>query len=107
MSLAVVWRLRMPAILLYNHASIELSFEYPHTWGEARFIWISFAEDFEEASSMFHGQVTAYVAMPISSSALLTRPSSSQVYAVSIVPYVGPALNFLLLSWLYAYYCYE
>ncbi|GAQ91271.1 etoposide-induced 2.4 mRNA [Klebsormidium nitens] len=30
-----------------------------------------------------------------------------QVYAVSIVPYVGPTMNFLLLSWLYAYYCYD
>lgn len=30
-----------------------------------------------------------------------------QVYAVGIIPYIGKILNFLLLSWMYAYYCYE
>lgn len=30
-----------------------------------------------------------------------------EVYATGLVPYVGKALNFLLLSWMYAYYCFE
>lgn len=30
-----------------------------------------------------------------------------QVYALGFVPYIGKPLNFLLLSWMYAYYCFE
>ncbi|XP_010455219.1 PREDICTED: protein EI24 homolog isoform X1 [Camelina sativa] len=30
-----------------------------------------------------------------------------EVYVVGIIPYIGKILNFLLLSWMYAYYCYE
>ncbi|VVB15169.1 unnamed protein product [Arabis nemorensis] len=30
-----------------------------------------------------------------------------EVYAVGLIPYIGKILNFLLLSWMYAYYCYE
>ncbi|CAK9165428.1 unnamed protein product [Ilex paraguariensis] len=30
-----------------------------------------------------------------------------QVYVTGFIPYVGKALNFLLLSWMYAYYCFE
>lgn len=30
-----------------------------------------------------------------------------QVYATGFIPYIGKALNFLLLSWMYAYYCFE
>ncbi|OMO92238.1 Etoposide-induced 2.4 [Corchorus olitorius] len=30
-----------------------------------------------------------------------------EVYATGFIPYVGKALNFLLLSWMYAYYCFE
>ncbi|XP_010530583.1 PREDICTED: protein EI24 homolog isoform X2 [Tarenaya hassleriana] len=30
-----------------------------------------------------------------------------EVYAVGYVPYIGKILNFLLLSWMYAYYSYE
>ncbi|XP_073313183.1 protein EI24 homolog isoform X2 [Primulina huaijiensis] len=30
-----------------------------------------------------------------------------QVYVTGFVPYIGKALNFLLLSWMYAYYCFE
>lgn len=30
-----------------------------------------------------------------------------EVCATGIVPYVGKALNFLLLSWMYSYYCFE
>jgi hypothetical protein len=30
-----------------------------------------------------------------------------QVFATGFVPYVGKVLNFLLLSWMYAYYCFE
>lgn len=30
-----------------------------------------------------------------------------EVFAVSFIPYVGQYLNFLLLSWLYAYYCFD
>ncbi|GJX15819.1 ribonuclease H-like domain-containing protein [Tanacetum coccineum] len=30
-----------------------------------------------------------------------------EVYLTSFVPYIGKALNFLLLSWMYAYYCFE
>lgn len=30
-----------------------------------------------------------------------------EVYAVAFVPYLGPVLNFVLLSWLYAYYCFD
>lgn len=30
-----------------------------------------------------------------------------EVFAVSFIPYVGNYLNFLLLSWLYAYYCFD
>uniref|UniRef100_A0A6N2MPZ2 Uncharacterized protein n=1 Tax=Salix viminalis TaxID=40686 RepID=A0A6N2MPZ2_SALVM len=30
-----------------------------------------------------------------------------QVYATGFIPYIGKALNFVLLSWMYAYYCFE
>lgn len=30
-----------------------------------------------------------------------------QIFATGFVPYLGKALNFLLLSWIYAYYCFE
>ena len=30
-----------------------------------------------------------------------------QVYATGFIPYIGNLLNFLLLSWMYAYYCFE
>ncbi|KAE8009024.1 hypothetical protein FH972_005482 [Carpinus fangiana] len=30
-----------------------------------------------------------------------------EVFATGFVPYVGKVLNFLLLSWMYAYYCFE
>nr|XP_028963234.1 protein EI24 homolog isoform X1 [Malus domestica] len=30
-----------------------------------------------------------------------------EVYVTGFIPYVGMALNFLLLSWMYAYYCFE
>ncbi|GBG74719.1 hypothetical protein CBR_g19125 [Chara braunii] len=30
-----------------------------------------------------------------------------QVYAVRFLPFAGPGLNFILLSWLYAYYCFD
>ncbi|KAA8545485.1 hypothetical protein F0562_020269 [Nyssa sinensis] len=30
-----------------------------------------------------------------------------QVYITGFIPYVGKAINFLLLSWMYAYYCFE
>lgn len=32
---------------------------------------------------------------------------TKQVYVVNVIPYIGKILNFLLLSWMYAYYCYE
>ncbi|OVA01538.1 Etoposide-induced 2.4 [Macleaya cordata] len=30
-----------------------------------------------------------------------------EVCAVEFIPYIGKGLNFLLLSWMYAYYCFE
>ncbi|GLT97017.1 hypothetical protein SLE2022_146040 [Rubroshorea leprosula] len=30
-----------------------------------------------------------------------------EVYCTGFIPFVGMALNFLLLSWMYAYYCFE
>ncbi|XP_044491122.1 protein EI24 homolog isoform X1 [Mangifera indica] len=30
-----------------------------------------------------------------------------EVYATGFIPYIGKAINFLLLAWLYAYYCFE
>ncbi|GAV61210.1 EI24 domain-containing protein [Cephalotus follicularis] len=30
-----------------------------------------------------------------------------EVYVTGFVPYIGKALNFILLSWMYAYYCFE
>uniref|UniRef100_A0A7N0RFY4 Protein EI24 homolog n=1 Tax=Kalanchoe fedtschenkoi TaxID=63787 RepID=A0A7N0RFY4_KALFE len=30
-----------------------------------------------------------------------------QVYATGFVPYIGKALNFVLLAWMYSYYCFE
>lgn len=30
-----------------------------------------------------------------------------EVFATGFIPYAGKALNFLLLSWMYAYYCFE
>ncbi|CAI0375228.1 unnamed protein product [Linum tenue] len=30
-----------------------------------------------------------------------------QVHAVGIVPFVGKALSFVMMSWMYAYYCFE
>lgn len=30
-----------------------------------------------------------------------------EVYATGFIPYIGKLLNFLLLSWMYAYYCFE
>ncbi|RWR97180.1 protein EI24 [Cinnamomum micranthum f. kanehirae] len=30
-----------------------------------------------------------------------------EVYATGFIPYIGKAINFLLLSWMYAYYCFE
>ncbi|XP_021901595.1 protein EI24 homolog isoform X6 [Carica papaya] len=30
-----------------------------------------------------------------------------EVYATGFLPYIGKTINFLLLSWMYAYYCYE
>ncbi|XP_076906753.1 protein EI24 homolog isoform X1 [Bidens hawaiensis] len=30
-----------------------------------------------------------------------------EVYLTGFVPYIGKALNFVLLSWMYAYYCFE
>jgi etoposide-induced 2.4 mRNA len=32
---------------------------------------------------------------------------TKQVCVVGVIPYIGKILNFLLLSWMYAYYCYE
>lgn len=29
------------------------------------------------------------------------------VFAIGFIPYFGKAINFLLLSWMYAYYCFE
>eukprot|EP00268_Persea_americana_P059765 TRINITY_DN7379_c1_g1_i1.p1 TRINITY_DN7379_c1_g1~~TRINITY_DN7379_c1_g1_i1.p1 ORF type:complete len:142 (-),score=21.76 TRINITY_DN7379_c1_g1_i1:214-639(-) len=31
----------------------------------------------------------------------------TQVYATGFIPYIGKAINFLLLSWMYAYYSFE
>ncbi|KAL1320046.1 hypothetical protein HN51_064796 [Arachis hypogaea] len=30
-----------------------------------------------------------------------------EVYATGFIPYIGKVLNFLLLAWMYAYYCFE
>ncbi|KAF2293883.1 hypothetical protein GH714_005413 [Hevea brasiliensis] len=30
-----------------------------------------------------------------------------EVYTTGFIPYIGKALNFVLLSWMYAYYCFE
>lgn len=30
-----------------------------------------------------------------------------QVFATGYIPFVGNVFNFLLLSWMYAYYCFE
>ncbi|KAL0422255.1 UNVERIFIED_CONTAM: protein EI24 [Sesamum latifolium] len=30
-----------------------------------------------------------------------------EVYITGFIPYIGKALNFLLLAWMYAYYCFE
>ncbi|XP_027334311.1 protein EI24 homolog isoform X2 [Abrus precatorius] len=30
-----------------------------------------------------------------------------EVYATGFIPFIGKVLNFLLLSWMYAYYCFE
>ncbi|MQL89606.1 hypothetical protein Taro_022176, partial [Colocasia esculenta] len=30
-----------------------------------------------------------------------------QVIAIGYIPFIGKAINFLLLSWIYAYYCFE
>ncbi|KAI3715618.1 hypothetical protein L6452_22604 [Arctium lappa] len=30
-----------------------------------------------------------------------------EVYLTGFIPYIGKALNFVLLSWMYAYYCFE
>ncbi|XP_057989932.1 protein EI24 homolog isoform X2 [Hevea brasiliensis] len=30
-----------------------------------------------------------------------------EVFATGFTPYIGKALNFVLLSWMYAYYCFE
>ncbi|CAA2993683.1 protein EI24 homolog [Olea europaea var. sylvestris] len=30
-----------------------------------------------------------------------------EVYVTGFIPYIGKTLNFLLLSWMYAYYCFE
>ncbi|CAK9168248.1 unnamed protein product [Ilex paraguariensis] len=30
-----------------------------------------------------------------------------EVYVTGFIPYIGKALSFLLLSWMYAYYCFE
>ncbi|KAL7119603.1 hypothetical protein ACP275_02G072700 [Erythranthe tilingii] len=30
-----------------------------------------------------------------------------EVYVTGFIPYIGKAVNFLLLSWMYAYYCFE
>lgn len=30
-----------------------------------------------------------------------------QVNAIGFLPYIGKGFNFLLLSWMYAYYCFE
>ncbi|XP_065872183.1 protein EI24 homolog isoform X2 [Euphorbia lathyris] len=30
-----------------------------------------------------------------------------EVYATGVIPYIGKAINFILLSWMYAYYCFE
>lgn len=30
-----------------------------------------------------------------------------EVYVIGLIPYVGKPLNFLLISWMYAYYCFE
>ncbi|WIA37364.1 hypothetical protein OEZ86_014292 [Tetradesmus obliquus] len=30
-----------------------------------------------------------------------------EVFVISLLPFVGPVLNVLLLSWLYAYYCFD
>lgn len=30
-----------------------------------------------------------------------------EVYATGFIPHIGKALNFVLLSWMYAYYCFE
>ncbi|XP_027154089.1 protein EI24 homolog isoform X1 [Coffea eugenioides] len=30
-----------------------------------------------------------------------------QVYVTGFIPYIGKAINFLLLSWMYAYYCFD
>lgn len=40
-------------------------------------------------------------------SALLLSFFFLEVFVMGFIPYVGQALNFLLLSWMYAYYCFE
>ncbi|XP_010681782.2 protein EI24 homolog isoform X1 [Beta vulgaris subsp. vulgaris] len=40
-------------------------------------------------------------------SALLLSFFFLEVIATGFIPYAGKALNFLLLSWMYAYYCFE
>ncbi|EEF33379.1 P53 induced protein, putative [Ricinus communis] len=30
-----------------------------------------------------------------------------EVYATGFIPFMGKAVNFILLSWMYAYYCFE
>ncbi|KAJ0078097.1 hypothetical protein Patl1_36806 [Pistacia atlantica] len=32
---------------------------------------------------------------------------TDMVYATGFIPYIGKAVNFLLLAWMYAYYCFE
>ncbi|KAI4296201.1 hypothetical protein L6164_036177 [Bauhinia variegata] len=40
-------------------------------------------------------------------SVLLLSVFFLEVYATGFLPYIGKVLNFLLLSWMYAYYCFE
>ncbi|XP_061376000.1 protein EI24 homolog [Gastrolobium bilobum] len=40
-------------------------------------------------------------------SVLLLSVFFLEVYATGFIPYIGKVLNFLLLSWMYAYYCFE
>jgi etoposide-induced 2.4 mRNA len=53
------------------------------------------------------GGVMIVIAEQIYSVLLLTVFFLEQVSLIGYVPYIGKVLNFLLLSWMYAYYCFE
>ncbi|KAK2966081.1 hypothetical protein RJ640_025577, partial [Escallonia rubra] len=52
------------------------------------------------------GRVMIGIAEQIYSVLLLTF-FFLEVYVTGYIPYIGKTLNFLLLSWMYAYYCFE